>query len=272
MDSSDNAAEVFKIYKRPKDDNDDIVGLMQTECIESFVDCTSCQRIKDILLKYQNNNEMKMDDADGNVLNDIFNDTSSVVKLMDDYQHIIRQHAVDDNPIQFDLCYDYMVNANPAIICDVNQCEIVRRHFSRRRDDKQKGMDRGDYRLDILQQIHSYFIHSMDITKLNKNERTQIEEELKSIDDDDDYYVQREETRMKLVAEKKQQKIRQMESVMSGAKSTRFCSVDENTRISEQKKLNEVCSAFTAEILIRLKSFLFASVFEHQMPSIINRP
>ena len=239
MNPIEDDSEPFKIYKRPKHDDDD--DLPKTECAHSFAKCLSCQKVKAVLLKYQNISEskdeshlsvsikMKVTNSDGDALGDVFTENYSVVDLLNDYHHIIHQHAVDEDPIQFDKCYDFMVNTDPSIICDVNDCQMVRRHFSRRRNDNQKGTDRADYRMDILRQIHSYFIHSMDTTKLNRIERAQIEEEFKSIANDEDS-DQTDEQRMKLVAKKMRQKNMAMESVMGNSKSNRFCTTNEMER------------------------------------------
>ena len=241
MESTDDGLELFKIYKRPKDDNEPVP---KTECKQSFNDCPSSQRIKGILLKYQQINESNAKST-GNILDVIFNDQYSAVDILNDFEYIIQRHSVDDDPSQFDQFHDFMVKTDPAIICDVNDCQMVRRHFSRRRDDIQQGMDRDDYRLDILRQIHSYFIHSMDTTKLNRIERAQIEEEMKSIDDDrdEDYDdndddVQREEKRMELVSERMRQKTLGMDAVFGDTKSNRFCASDDLRGDDDQTQMN----------------------------------
>ena len=255
MESIENEVDLFKI-KRPKEDGDEATP--KTECMHSFSDCSSCQRVKRVLLEYQKSTEMNVSsdsevssqkiesNSSHSAVGVIFHDNYSAVDLINDYQHIIRQHSVDDEAEQFDRCHDFMVNTDPPITCDVNDCERVRRHFSRRRDvEQQKAVD-DDYRLDILRQIHSYFVHSTDTTKLNKIERAQIEEELKSIDDDNVDDVQMEEKRMELVTDKMRQRTAKMDSMAGSIASNRFCSLNGTKRDDDSKKqedalIDEVC-------------------------------
>ena len=108
-------------YKESKNCDED--SEEKTHCAHSFADCPHCHRVKSILIAFHRVV------SEGGVADTLVNDANSAVDLMNDYHHIILQHSVDDDVTQFDKCYDFMVNTDPAIICDVNDCEIVRRHF-----------------------------------------------------------------------------------------------------------------------------------------------
>ena len=130
----------------------------------------------------------------------------------------------------------------PKISCDVNTCDAVRLHFSRRRRGRNEPHlvhadgDVDDYRLDILCQIHSYFIHSMDITKLNRIERAQIEEELKSNDDDHDE-MEREQMKRHLMTKKLQQKSMKMMTVIGESDNFKF--VTGNDEITQDTNVQQ---------------------------------
>ena len=236
LGSQNDDVQQFQSLIEPQKEEEETMP--KAECLYSFVNCSSCQSVKDILLKYQNS-KVDIDRHIVSSLNEldfIFNDQYSGVDLLNDFHHVIHQHSVGDDVEQFESCFDFMVNTDPQIICDVNECNecnIVRRHFSRRRDAEQKQVNRDDYRLDLLRQIHSYFIHSMDTTKLTKKERVEIERKLQAVDNVDDADSEkREEMRTELVAEK----MRQKSTVIGGVVNTRFCATEQVSGDDESKK------------------------------------
>ena len=120
-------------------------------------------------------------------------------------------------------------------------------------------MENGDHRQDILRQIHSYLIHSMETTKLRRNERMEIEEELKAMDDDCDD-EQREEERMKLVTERMRQKSLRMKEIVGDAVNTKFVT---ETEINESKTelINEVPTVCNDDMFLSDLSIFKVKVF-----------
>ena len=159
----------------------------ETECKYSFEECPQCQRTKDALIGFQRmivSEPHNADDGDlgilqskshDKILSTIFNDRYNVVDLLNDFHHLREAHSVDDdgNPNQFEMCHEFMTNVEPSIQCQSTNCQAMRRQYRRRRGDDVRVRD--DYRESILLQIHCYLIHSMDVTKLTRNERMEVE-------------------------------------------------------------------------------------------------
>ena len=151
----------------------------ETECKYSFEECPSCQQIKCVLAEYQ-----KIISGDKDFVGDsVFTDEYTVVDLLNDFHHLREAHSIDDdeNPQRFEMYHDFVTNVEPSVHCQSANCQVLRRHYRRRRGnelltaslDSTQGV--ADYCEAILLQIHCYLIHSMDISKLTRSERILVE-------------------------------------------------------------------------------------------------
>ena len=246
-----------------------------TECKLSFSECTSCQRIKSVLARYQSavsqlSHTDQMRTNSQKIIDDLFDENYSATDLLDDFQHIIREHHVDDEQSQFDLCFEFMINTAPRISCDISKCKAARLYFSRRRG-KIDEMNSGnveipsDYRAATLWQIHSYFVHSLETTMLTKKERMDIEEEIKMRDED--LEDERDELELKLVTEKMRQKSMVMNHIMDDPDNTKFVTsnvfVDSDRGNEDEEKLEDLTIGdeeemkYPEEILERRRSTIY---------------
>ena len=204
----------------------------ETECKYSFEECPQCQRTKDALLEFQ-----RMIDSDEYAANDgnlgslqresrdrmlcnIFNDQYDVVDLLNDFHHLREAHSIDDdgNPIQFESCYDFVTGAKPSIQCHGTDCRALRRQYRRRRGDDDTESE--DYRHTILLQIHCYLVHSMDLNKLTRKERMDVEAD--SISDPE----QRQEKIAQIIRSKSQK----FSDLVVDANNNKFSSKGDNEK------------------------------------------
>ena len=145
----------------------------ETECKYSFEECPHCQQTKRVLVEYQNTIS-----GDNVFVGDsLFDDEYMVVDLLNDFHHLREAHPVDDdeNPNRFEMCHEFITNMEPPIQCQAVNCQALRRQYRRRRGDLESNGNTDDFRESILLQIHCYLVHSMDVTKLTKNERILVD-------------------------------------------------------------------------------------------------
>ena len=225
----------------------------ETECKLSFSECTQCQRIKNVLVRYQRavSQLSEPDEIDQNckeVIDELFDDNYTATDLLDDFQHIVREHHINDDHSRFDSCFEFMTNTEPQISCDISKCKAATLYFSRRRG-RIDGVNSGnieipsDYRTTILWQIHSFLVHSLETTMLTKKERMDIEEEIKMRGDDDEIP---EDLKLELVAEKMQKKSILMEKIVDNAENSKFVTqsdfVENGVEDGDEEKVEVVTS------------------------------
>ena len=234
----------------PTETEDDQKQSVSSECKLSFTDCTHCQRTKRILIEYQKISSEMSKDGTGTesaksqqITDKLFDDNYSAIDLLDDFQHIVREHNINDDPSRFDSCFEFMVKSSPEISCDIKECKAVRLHFRRRRGRLDGGNDGNveiptDYRMTILWQIHSFLVHSLETTMLTKSERIEIESEMKTDGEED-----ADDLQLKFVAEKMRQKSVVMEQIVDNPVNTKFVTESEfveNGNDREEKEEVEV--------------------------------
>ena len=209
----------------------------EMECKYPFEDCPQSQRIKEVLFEYQKiiqqqtaeTANLSISHSNDKRLCNIFNDDYTAVQLLDDFQHLIDDHQIEEDPDRFDLFLHFMRDVEPEIRCSARDCEILRRHYRRRSDEKDKC---DDFRISILCQIHSYLIHSMDTIKLTKKERVQLEAKLNDIDEDEEANATLEVVR---------QKTAEFEEIIGDVATSKFISEidDENAESDDEQKYPE---------------------------------
>ena len=74
----------------------------------NFCQCAHSQRLKNVLQKYQR----IMDGISSfeSAIDIIFTDEYSVADLHNDFHHILDVHSINSDPLQFESCYEFMVN------------------------------------------------------------------------------------------------------------------------------------------------------------------
>eukprot|EP01084_Bolivina_argentea_P094899 170624_1 len=93
-------------------------------------------------------------------------------QLISDYHHVLHKHLNEDNikrdksAKQFSLIYTTMMEQYD-LFCDVNKCQIFQRN-NRQREIQDIGAKFSDDKnakvfIDVLDSIHCYFVHSVDI-------------------------------------------------------------------------------------------------------------
>ena len=225
----------------------------ETECKLSFSECTQCQRIKNVLVRYQRavSQLSEPDEIDQNckeVIDELFDDNYTATDLLDDFQHIVRGHHINDDHSRFDSCFEFLTTVEPRISCDISKCEAGTIYSSSRRG-RINGVDSGnvespsDYRTTILWHIHSFLVHSLETTILTMRERMDIEEEIKMRDDDGEDEVS-EDLKFKLMAEKMQQKAGSMDEIVDNIDNSKFVTqnVFLENRVDDEEKVEVVTS------------------------------
>ena len=88
----------------------------------------------------------------------------SATKLLDDLHHLQYEHRLNEDDAKFDEAFVFINESTPDNECNVNQCPFVNRHY------RVRGRGKGDYHeandnvlMDVMAQIHCYFVHSFDI-------------------------------------------------------------------------------------------------------------
>ena len=123
---------------------------------KNISECIGLQRIISILVFYQNNYN-NYDTIEQYL--EVYNMNKH---LINDYTHILDKHLNEDNMTahrsnkQFSLIYQTMIDSH--LYCDINECPIFQRNQRRRESEI---ID--DVFVDILDGIHCYFMHSIDI-------------------------------------------------------------------------------------------------------------
>ena len=115
----------------------------------------------------------------------------SATKLLDDIHHLQYDHGLNDDDTKFDAAYDFFKEYTTGK-CDVNECPFMMRHYRVRGRENGGQHDVDDNVLiDIMAQIHCYFVHSFDTNRLTKEERNRVDLEisigsgLESLEDDE---------------------------------------------------------------------------------------
>eukprot|EP01083_Nonionella_stella_P079918 219381_1 len=115
----------------------------------------------------------------------------SNVELMNDFYHVKYEHNTNDDPHTFDLFYQYLCDGDNVLQCDITHCQAARRFFNRRHqtkpsfedtENKEETRSTGFGTFHILCRIHTYFVHSHDVSQLSDQERKCIENKFKYIE------------------------------------------------------------------------------------------
>eukprot|EP01084_Bolivina_argentea_P306560 529756_1 len=158
-------------------------------CEFEFSTCTSAIRIKTILNKHNRiSSDKKAQQHDlknqiSNVMKNMLlsNSQYSTLDLMNDFFHIKYNHNSNDDPNQFNLFYAYLFDNDNVLKCDISYCQSAKRYYNRNKrsfqQDPNKNMN-NCYALNLMDRIHSYFIHSYDVSQLNHDEIKYIEQKL----------------------------------------------------------------------------------------------
>eukprot|EP01084_Bolivina_argentea_P147848 258630_1 len=157
---------------------DDSKETSPVQCNEMFELCAHSNRIKLILKAYNkiiSDKNNKIDNYNTlqqeveTVINNMSSDTSySNVELLNDLYHIKYNHSVNDDPNQFNLFFQYLFDHDGVSKCDISCCQSVKRHYNRRNpsfyeDNKSENVT-NTRSLDLICRIHTYFMHSPQLT------------------------------------------------------------------------------------------------------------
>ena len=103
----------------------------------------------------------------------------SATKSLDDLHHLQYDHDLNKDDTKFDAAYEFFTDSSSGKGCDVNECPFMMRHY------RVRGRENGghhdaddDVLIDIMSQIHCYFLHSFDINRLTKEERDRVDLEI----------------------------------------------------------------------------------------------
>eukprot|EP01084_Bolivina_argentea_P212724 361540_1 len=156
-----------------------LAAVQQIQCdLEAISECVGINRIR-LLLKLCY--ECK-DDSFIHIQNKL-NGQYTMLQIINDFVHVITEHLGDDN---FENIYLYL-----NIKCDLAKCITIKRNQrNRMRNTTNENVNinvNDRVRVDIIDQIHSYLLHSIDTGyKLTKTEKNAISNtESKQTDDND---------------------------------------------------------------------------------------
>eukprot|EP01084_Bolivina_argentea_P082462 149317_1 len=135
-----------------------------SDCID-INKCLSFKRIAQFLTFYQKYNIDNICGRNEQLLRCISNDISSIIVA---YHHILDQHLNEDNINSvetnqaFKNIYKHLMKTND-IKCDINSCKIYKRNMRMREKESINCSDKQIcMKIDLLDTIHCYFMHSVD--------------------------------------------------------------------------------------------------------------
>eukprot|EP01083_Nonionella_stella_P181235 648394_1 len=113
---------------------------------------------------------------------------NSNVELMNDFYHIKYDHNTNDDVQKFAVFSRFLCDVDNMLQCDITHCRGVQGYRARRHrttalqdaDNKESEISAVSI-FHILSRIHTYFIHSHDVSQLSNHERKYIENNFKYI-------------------------------------------------------------------------------------------
>eukprot|EP01084_Bolivina_argentea_P122447 216988_1 len=203
---------------------------ISVNCDNNFSKCSSAQNIKNALIEYHkiSNNQNTKDEPElqKEKIDKIFNTNYSDDKLVNDFFHVKYSHSVHDEPQQFNLFYEYLSNHDVVLKCEIQHCEIARRHYGRR---KHHDNYQNNFPKDLLSRIHTYFVHSFDTTHLTKHEIEFIENqwnEHESKENDDDTL---NDAKVALIADTISKKKQTLASIIGSVNNSKYITANNNS-------------------------------------------
>ena len=124
------------------------------------------ERLIQVLKDYTAMQKDVNDTKDANKIQDYFVENKE--GIINDYHHIIDHHLNEDNisKLKSDQAFRHIYNSVMAqkseLECDINQCMMFKRNHSHREDDNKRSDIKRNVGMNLLDSIHSYFIHSVD--------------------------------------------------------------------------------------------------------------
>ena len=171
--------------------------------------CANCQAVTRMqsMLKFYNNNYNNFKEI-GKYLAKYKN------HIIGDYHHILDKHLNRDNISQIDSNkqFELIHQQMTGISCDIENCKIYSRNNRQRETTNIECKDeKVSMFIDIIDTIHCYFLHSIDIGYRIVNHQLYQQNESKNNDDEDDIQFDAEMKRLReyiTLKRKKLQKIR----------------------------------------------------------------
>merc|ERR1712228_66483 len=156
------------------------------------------QRLSYILKHYQSFNNNKNVDTKSFIYQFIkygnVNDRYNVETLLNDFYFALVHYTEDD--MKFARLYEYICSEIGSI-CNVKQCQFIKRNHASNDMKNEQVIDFYGFsqvqqttRIQLLDRIHSYFLHSFDVGfRLTKSEKHQIEHEEKEEEENENENV-----------------------------------------------------------------------------------
>eukprot|EP01083_Nonionella_stella_P044796 120511_1 len=157
------------------------------QCQRNFTECESANRIKSILVRYNQIISDEKSDTSGDLepnqlLNNVmlgYDAQHRNVQLLNDFYHIKYEHNTNNDPNQFNAFYQFVSDHDSALACDINNCQSVNRHYQRNESVITSQTNTKDAcAFNMIDRIHTYCIHSHEISQLTNAEIESIEKEL----------------------------------------------------------------------------------------------
>eukprot|EP01084_Bolivina_argentea_P067418 122776_1 len=229
---------------------------IEDKCEQDFSHCKHAHTLKALLKQYNNIllNKNVASDYDVQIAvhtlienfteNDDTKNQYSNVKLLNDFYHIEFQHNTNNDPKQFELFYNYLFSDN-TLICNIHSCKSVERRYKRRHnrlievDSNGNDEIENKYSLNLMSRIHTYFIHSYDISKLRNEEITHIEKKLKSGEFKDYNEDDLEDEKIALVSNAMSIKQKSVSNIVGTSQSSKFCWTSNVVADKEHKQNDE---------------------------------
>eukprot|EP01083_Nonionella_stella_P092804 259919_1 len=169
------------------------------QCQPEFCKCNASARIISVLERFHkvldknNKSNVELEREANELIHNVFANGQlySNVQLMNDFYHIKYNHNTNDHRKQFDAFYEYFIicDNEHALQCDIAHCQAAKRHFHRRHqisstvtNNAEQNEDTDLFTFDILCRIHTYFIHSHDVSRSLSHECKYIENNIQYIE------------------------------------------------------------------------------------------
>eukprot|EP01084_Bolivina_argentea_P038011 70279_1 len=259
------------------EDKKDQSTKISAKCEGTFYKCEPAKRIKIVLTRYNRiicDKKEKSEHILQNETNELMNNISPIGEythkdLINDFYHIKYGHDVNENPIRFDLFYEYLFSGDNVLQCDINYCKTAKRYYQRRNmhhsvidlDDREDATPLHWYSLHLISTIHTYFVHEYEISQLSNNEIQFIEKQLQEFkaDDDDSHTIN--DKKLQLISAKIKDKRKGISFIHEKTDNSKF--ITNTVYVGNVEKVNySNISSLLEDRNIFINGNVFAKVFD----------
>eukprot|EP01084_Bolivina_argentea_P014691 27463_1 len=224
------------------------------KCSNNFANCKSAHQIKSALNEYHKlveHKENKLSQYEFtnkcNILinKKLFDGRYSSLQLLNDFDHLKYDHDIHQNPWQFASFYKYLTGSECVSVCDIKNCVSIQRRYNKsnsRYTTIKNSEQMNNFCLDLLSRIHTYFLHSKDITRLTIVDVKYFEKQLTEYEQKHDDNQMFNDKKLNLLVKIMQKKQKTLSSIVESTKHSKYISSDEE--YLDYKKISQILQEY----------------------------